>query len=169
MVGRMDGQSVVLKAEKGKLKLSVDDPDDKNKKELTYDLHKGEDNGKEENNIEAPGSRTTEQENPIIELQCDGESKSGAFPMDRDQETVGSLPGAPDQVRDTQLLAEQGHGGDAAGPGAQGEPGERTCSFAPPAEVSGQESGHAKDYRHQLNQAEREASENPELHPCRSQ
>ena len=163
MVGRMDGQSVVLKAEKGKLKLSVDDPDDKNKKELTYDLHKGEDNGKEENNIEAPGSRTTEQENPIIELQCDGESKSGAFPMDRDQETVGSLPGAPDQVRDTQLLAEQGHGGDAAGPGAQGEPRERTSPFAPPTEVPGQESGYTEEYRHNFNQTDREASENPEL------
>ena len=34
LVGRMEGQSVVLKAEKGKLKLSVDD------KEITYDTRK---------------------------------------------------------------------------------------------------------------------------------
>lgn len=163
MVGRMDGQSVVLKAEKGKLKLSVDDPDDKNKKELTYDLHKGEENGKEENNAEAPGSHSTEQENPVIELQCDGQGESSTFPMDRDQETIGSLPGTTDQVRDTQLLAEQGHGGDAAGPGAQGEPGEGAGSFAPPTEVSGQESGHTEEYRHKLNQADGEAPENTEL------
>jgi transposase InsO family protein len=163
MVGRMDGQSVVLKAEKGKLKLSVDDPDDINKKELTYDLHKGEENGKEENNAEAPGSHSTEQENPVIELQCDGQGESSTFPMDRDQETIGSLPGTPDQVRNTQLLAEQGHGGDAAGPGAQGEPGEGAGSFAPPTEVSGQESGHTEEYRHKLNQADGEASENPEF------
>jgi integrase-like protein len=39
MVGRMDGQSVVLKAEKGKLKLSVDD------KEITYDIEKGANGG----------------------------------------------------------------------------------------------------------------------------
>ena len=35
----MEGQSVVLKAEKGKLKLSVDD------KEMTYDIEKGTNGG----------------------------------------------------------------------------------------------------------------------------
>jgi hypothetical protein len=40
LIGRMEGQSVVLKAEKGKLKLSVDD------KEMTYDLEKGNDGGR---------------------------------------------------------------------------------------------------------------------------
>ena len=38
MVGRMDGQSVVLRAEKGKLKLSVSDQQN-NEQELTYDLN----------------------------------------------------------------------------------------------------------------------------------
>ena len=39
LVGRLDGQSVVLKAEKGKLKLSVDE------KEMTYELEKGNPGG----------------------------------------------------------------------------------------------------------------------------
>jgi transposase InsO family protein len=38
MVGRMDGQSVVLRAEKGKLKLSVSDQQNQ-EQELTYDLN----------------------------------------------------------------------------------------------------------------------------------
>jgi transposase InsO family protein len=164
MVGRMDGQSVVLKAEKGKLKLSVDDPEEKNKRELTYDLHKGGDeNGKEENDIKAPGYDSTEQEKPVIELQCDRESKSGSFNMDREQETVRGVQGAADQVRDTQLLAEQGHGGDAAGAGTQGEPGERPGFVNPAPEVPGQEGACTEEYRHKLNQADREASENPEI------
>src|SRR5208282_1906978 len=42
MVGRMEGQSVVLRAEKGKLKLSVVGDDEQ---ELVYDLKKGETDG----------------------------------------------------------------------------------------------------------------------------
>ena len=40
MVGRMDGQSVVLRAEKGRLKLTVDGEDGQEAKELVYDLEK---------------------------------------------------------------------------------------------------------------------------------
>src|SRR5580658_5708801 len=47
LIGRMEGQSVVLKAEKGKLKLSVDD------KEMTYDLEKGNGSGNGESETQA--------------------------------------------------------------------------------------------------------------------
>ena len=51
LVGRMDGQSVVLKAEKGKLKLSVDE------KEMTYELEKGREHaGNGEGAKEAPAT-----------------------------------------------------------------------------------------------------------------
>ena len=42
MVGRMDGQSVVLHAEKGKLRLSLDDEESKKREEIVYNLDKGE-------------------------------------------------------------------------------------------------------------------------------
>jgi len=50
MVGRMEGQSVVLRAEKGQLKLSVSGREgtvgnQKNEQELVYDLKKGDSNG----------------------------------------------------------------------------------------------------------------------------
>src|SRR5512135_793976 len=38
MVGRMEGQSVVLRAEKGKLRLMVDDEEGGPKQEMVYDV-----------------------------------------------------------------------------------------------------------------------------------
>ena len=42
MVGRMEGQSVVLRAEKGKLRLMVDDEEGGGKQEMVYDVTSGE-------------------------------------------------------------------------------------------------------------------------------
>src|SRR5512147_1937855 len=42
MVGRMEGQSVVLRAEKGKLRLMVDDEEGGEKQEMVYDVTAGE-------------------------------------------------------------------------------------------------------------------------------
>src|SRR5512136_1665256 len=42
MVGRMEGQSVVLRAEKGKLRLLVDDEEGGGKQEMVYDVSPGE-------------------------------------------------------------------------------------------------------------------------------
>ena len=38
MVGRMEGQSVVLRAEKGKLRLMVDDEEGGGKQEIVYEV-----------------------------------------------------------------------------------------------------------------------------------
>jgi len=47
MVGRMEGQSVVLRAEKGKLRLMVDDEDGGGKQEMVYEVGtKGEEKGR---------------------------------------------------------------------------------------------------------------------------
>ena len=45
MVGRMEGQSVVLRAEKGKLRLMVDDEEGGGKQEMVYDVTSGEEKG----------------------------------------------------------------------------------------------------------------------------
>jgi transposase InsO family protein/transposase-like protein len=107
MVGRMDGQSVVLKAEKGKLKLSVDD------KEITYDIEKGA-NGGGETQAEAVGS---------VLAHGLGEGAGGPGDMDGAGEDGGGDADAPGELHHAPAVAGAGDGGDAAGPGAAGEPG----------------------------------------------
>jgi transposase InsO family protein len=103
MVGRLEGQSVILRAEKGKLKLSIDNGNEN--KELTYDL--------KQDQPSAPGS-------PLVP----GERKSPGRPggVDRSLQGGGSLPPAQDQLHDLSALAAPGHGGDAAGAGEPGQP-----------------------------------------------
>jgi hypothetical protein len=45
MVGRMEGQSVVLRTEKGKLRLMVDDAEGGGKQEMVYEVRTGEEKG----------------------------------------------------------------------------------------------------------------------------
>jgi transposase InsO family protein len=166
MVGRMQGQSVVLKAEKGRIKLSVDDNDKKNR-ELTYNLNQGENNGtetEETNDAEITPERT---DMPVNEILRNGEGAGGAVDMDREQETVGGMQGASDKVCDTELLAEQGHRGDAAGVGTQSEPGEGASSVSPSPEVPGQAGDGTEESHVELNQTGRETSKNPEFQACK--
>ncbi len=110
MVGRMDGQSVVLKAEKGKLKLSVDD------KEITYDIEKGANGGAGETETQADAVNGVGThglgEGPGGAGDMDGAGEDGAG----DENPAGAVHYAP-------AVAGAGDGGDAAGLGAAGEPG----------------------------------------------
>src|SRR5215469_7959665 len=64
MVGRMEGQSVILRAEKGKLKLSISDQENK-EQELVYDLNQNNsDQRKDANQKTSPGTLS----------QCPGQS-----------------------------------------------------------------------------------------------
>ena len=105
MVGRMDGQSVVLRAEKGKLKLSVNDQQNQ-EQELTYDLSK--------NSSREEGTKTTNA-NPAP--PCPGQSPGGAGGVDGAVQAGGSLPSVEHQLGDLQPVAAAGDGGDAAGAG----------------------------------------------------
>jgi transposase InsO family protein len=118
MVGRMEGQSVVLRAEKGKLKLELSDHE--NTKELVYDL-KPQPNGEE--------SQTPAHS----ELRGDGESSSGAGSVDRTLQSCRGLPPDADQQHDLPSLAEPGHGRNASGVGEPGEPGQRGSVEPAPA------------------------------------
>jgi len=115
LIGRMEGQSVVLKAEKGKLKLSVDD------KEMIYDIEKGTNNGGE-TQTQADGNHAShglgEGASRAGDLDGAGEDGGG------DADHAGALHHAP-------AVAGAGNGGDAAGPGAPGEPGGRCGVVAP--------------------------------------
>ncbi len=111
LIGRMEGQSVVLKAEKGKLKLSVDD------KEMTYDLEKGTTGSANETAALGASVRGDSRgEGPGGAGDLDGAGEDGG----RDEDDGRDLPDAP-------AVAGTGDGGDAAGPGAAGEPRERAA------------------------------------------
>jgi len=111
LIGRMEGQSVVLKAEKGKLKLSVDD------KEMTYDIEKGT-GGNGEGEAQADGAGA-------VGAHGLGEGADGAGDMDGAGEDGGGDEEPWGAVPDAAAVAGAGDGGDAAGAGAAGEPGGR--------------------------------------------
>ena len=110
MVGRMDGQSVVLRAEKGKLKLSVSDQQN-NEQELTYDLNQNNEQRKE----------GTEKANQSAGLPGPGQSAGRVGSVDGTVQTGGSLPPVEHQLDYVQPLATPGDGGDAASLGKSGQ------------------------------------------------
>jgi transposase InsO family protein len=106
MVGRMDGQSVVLRAEKGKIKLSVSDQQN-HEQELTYDLNQNPNDQRKDG---------TEKTNPSATSQCSGQSPGGAGGVDRTVQAGGSLPPVEHQLCHLQPVAAKGDGGNAPGP-----------------------------------------------------
>ena len=108
LVGRMEGQSVVLKAEKGQLKLSV------NEREMTYELEKGDRAGE-----------TPAQTDALAAAQRGAEGAGGAGDLDGAGEDGGGDAVAGGDLPDPAAVAGPGDGGDAPGLGAEGEPGGR--------------------------------------------
>jgi len=140
MVGRMEGQSVMLRAEKGKLRLTVDGEKEKDKplQEIIYNLEPenadlgGEDNGKDQTAEAHHSQRETLAPGP----DGHGQSQSGTLGLDGDAETGGSLPGALDQMGSAPTLAEPRFGRDAAGLGAAAETGEEPGTESSPCGVA---------------------------------
>ena len=126
MVGRMEGQSVVLRAEKGKLKLSVGaEGETQQPNEVEYDLkqnlnRKGSDEGNNQNdsNQNRTNSATADTGH---HLQCGGKGTGGAGGLDRSSMAGRSVPATLDQRDHLQPVAGAGDGRNA--PGAR-EPGE---------------------------------------------
>ncbi len=106
MVGRMEGQSVILRAEKGKLKLSIDNGNEN--KELTYDLKQ---------------SQAQNATNPSTQLLRPGESSSGTLSVDGTSQRLGGLPATAPQLDHASTMAGASHGGNAPGPGTACQPG----------------------------------------------
>lgn len=130
MVGRMEGQSVVLRAEKGRLRLSVDAENDDTTQEVVYNLNdEGECHGEDKTGEETTGGT----------LRSDGEMQSGAVHMDGAAQAGRSLPRDEYPVDGALVLAETGHGGDAAGPGTESAAGEGTGAIAEASDDAGEE------------------------------
>jgi transposase InsO family protein len=120
MVGRMEGQSVVLRAEKGKLKLSVDGQQQSGDAEMVYNLeskdniNEGNTHGKDDKTEENSESTTPRSET---------EGPSRAVGLDREAKERRCVPGTEHTLECAVPVAKQSHGGDAPGAGTQSEPG----------------------------------------------
>jgi len=129
MVGRMEGQSVVLRAEKGKLRLMVDDEESGGKQEIVYDVTAGEEkaNGsidtlqKEKTDGQdrkAEGGETGdrgEERAERLRAYGGGEVPGGALGVDGETQARGSMPGIGSGVDYLEPVAGAGDGGDALG------------------------------------------------------
>jgi transposase InsO family protein len=98
MVGRMGDQSVVIRAEKGKVKMLVDGQDQSQDKELVYDTRK---------DIDHEDSQTQT-------LRPTAEDHRRPVGMDRTAHHLPDLQGDVHQPDAAEQMAEPGHGGDAA-------------------------------------------------------
>jgi len=134
MVGRMEGQSVVLRAEKGKLRLMVDDEEGGGKQEMVYEVTAGEEkrdrsietiqkeerDGKdreaEGGEVGGRGEERAENHRPY----GTGEVPGGAVGMDGEAQAWRNLPGAGSVVDVIEPVAGPGDGGDAPGVTATG-------------------------------------------------
>ena len=97
MVGRMEGQSVVLRAEKGKLRLMVDDEDGGKVQEVVYEVNpqkeKEERDGKSgEGEGREVGGRGEEKAEGVGAYGT-GEVPGGVDPLDGAEEAGRGLPG----------------------------------------------------------------------------
>lgn len=154
MVGRLDGQSVVLRAEKGKLRLRVEDEKTKQEQEITYNFKEDKDGheeafageDKERDQGGADGSQGGHGDKRELQVPgSDGTLPSGPVCVDGAAQTHGGVPGDEGAVRPSQPMAGPGLGRDVAGSGTTGEPGEgggaAAAAFAHPGEAEIAEAG----------------------------
>jgi transposase InsO family protein len=129
MVGRMEGQSVVLRAEKGKLRLLVDDEEGGGKQEMVYDVTSRE--AKKDGSIgtierkesdgedrEAEGGEAGdrgEERAEGIRAYGRGEVPGGTLGVDGETQTWGDMPGVGSSVEHLEPVAGASDGGDALG------------------------------------------------------
>jgi len=105
MVGRMGGQSVVIRAEKGKVRMLVDGQDSQPEKELVYDARK---------DIHDEDSQANQKT-----LRAAAENHRRIVGVDRTAHDHTDVPGAVHQPGAIEPVAEPGHGGDAHSPESQ--------------------------------------------------
>lgn len=126
MVGRMEGQSVVLRAEKGKLRLMVDDEGGGRKQEMVYEVtakDEERDRSLEREETDGEGRKAEggeagdggEEKAESFGIYGSREVSCGAFGMDRETQAGRSLSGVGGGVECIESVAGAGHGGDVVG------------------------------------------------------
>lgn len=134
MVGRMEGQSVVLRAEKGKLKLELSDPKNQTTQELVYDLNQSQ-NAHDQNTAAQTPARS--------QLSGHRESPGRAGGLDREVQTSGSVPATQDQLDHLPTMAATGDGRHAPGIGEPCQPEQGRSLEPAPAGTASQATPHA--------------------------
>jgi hypothetical protein len=107
MVGRMGGQSVVIRAEKGKVRMLLDGESAAFQKELVYDARKDIDD--------------EHDQDPTSGLRPAAEDNRSALDLERAENERAALSGAGHQSSPFRPVAEPGNRGDAPGAGPQKE------------------------------------------------
>ena len=126
MVGRMGGQSVVIRAEKGKVRMLLDGEDQSPKKELVYDVRK---------DIDHEHSQSTPQD-----IRPAAEDISRAVDLERATHDGTALSGDGHQPGAVGPVAESGDRGTSQGPGSQSE-GSPAAAQPPALTVDREETG----------------------------
>ena len=126
MVGRMNGQNVVIRAEKGKVRMMVDETLDS--KELVYDMKK-EDNDHDDHQ---------EKDQEQADIHRGRKTESGLIGLDGTENRHRDMPGDELALGVAESLAEPGHGRNAGSPGAETE-GVRTDFKRSSGETPGEE------------------------------
>jgi len=116
MVGRMDGKSVTIMAEKGKIKMSVEGEENDETKEYEYDI-KGESDGEEKSN----------KKEETQDIQCNGEVSGSVIGMVRDEKTSRDMQGAGYKLDNGSKLAGSSADRNVKVTGIETEEGERAC------------------------------------------
>jgi len=131
MVGRMEGQSVVLRAEKGKLRLMVDDEEGGGKQEMVYEMSAQEERGvrgierkeKDGKDREAEGAEAGDRGQERAEgyeAYGAGEVPGSALGLDGETQTHRGLSGVGGSVAFIEPVAGAGDGRDAPSIAASG-------------------------------------------------
>ncbi len=115
MVGRLGEQNVAIRAEKGKIKMHVDDPEQIEGKELVYDLNQENSNHESESSSRAAESEPEETTTSQAEYLSLGKMSCGVISVDGklfDQRDLPELVSDPDTGH---ALAGNRDGGNAFG------------------------------------------------------
>jgi putative transposase len=163
MVGRMEGQSVVLRAEKGKLRLRVDDEEGGKVQEMIYEVNPQKETGERDGKSgEAEGGEAGdggEEKAEGFGAYSGGEVPGGVVGMDREAQTWGGLPGVGGGMGDLAAVAGPGDGGDASGVAASALGGTGAGLEPPSGRIIEEESGGGDE---KAGQEAEEAARRPE-------
>jgi transposase InsO family protein len=144
MVGRLGGQNVAIRAEKGKIRMHIDEAGVLEGKVLEYDM-----NAEESNNGVDTGSGSGAGEAEASEAGAGGagEGQGCAVDLDGEEEGERHLPGDGGEPDTSGPLGGAGVGGDAGGPGpaeveeGAGEAPVGLSSGAPAGEADAEKAG----------------------------
>jgi transposase InsO family protein len=145
MGGRMEGQSVVLRAEKGKRRLMVDGEGEGKTKELVYEVNPKEEKeerggqGREGGGGEDGIPSRREEKGEGVGTHGGGEVPGGVDVVDGAEEAGGDLPGDGGGLGDVAAVGGPGDGGDASGVTAEGNGGEGGGFEPPTGRIIGEE------------------------------